>query len=121
LIAWNASAPASRAVHDAMPFLRRAEETTLLYVDDAHDRARARHLVSAIVDHLARHQVEVRAHVMTAADASPAHAILDRIDELGVNLLVMGAFSRSRLREIWFGGASEELLHQVGVPILTCH
>lgn len=121
LIAWNASAPSSRAVHDALPFLRRAEEITLLYVDEAHNRTTARHIVDAITAHLARHEVKVRPEVMSARDASPSRVILDRVGELDINLLVMGAFSRSRLSETWFGGASEDLLHEVGVPILTGH
>lgn len=121
LIAWNASAPSSRAVHDALPFLRRAEEVTLLYVNEGHDRTKARHVVSAIADHLRRHEVKVQPEVMSAMEKKPSRVILDRLSELDINLLVMGAFSRSRLSETWFGGASEDLLHEVGVPILTGH
>jgi nucleotide-binding universal stress UspA family protein len=121
LIAWNASAPSSRTVHDALPFLRRAEEVTLLYVNEGHDRTKARHIVGAIADHLRRHEVKVQPEVMSAADEKPSRVILDRVSELDINLLVMGAFSRSRLSETWFGGASEDLLHEIGVPILTGH
>lgn len=65
--------------------------------------------------------MKVQSEVMSATDERPSRVILDRVGELDINLLVMGAFSRSRLRETWFGGASEELLHEVRVPVLTGH
>lgn len=121
LIAWNASAPSARAIHDALPFLRRAEEITLLCVSPDRDQTQARHSVDAMADHLARHDVKAQPDVMTAGGLGPSRVILDRIDELNINLLVMGAFGRSRLAESWFGGVSAELLHAVDIPVLTSH
>lgn len=120
LIAWNASAESARAVHDALPFLKCAEEVTLLFVDE-HRQPGAQHSVNALAEHLRRHGVEARPEAMPVADAWPARIILDRVNELNANLLVMGAFSRSRLREVWFGGVSTELLHAVKIPVLTSH
>jgi nucleotide-binding universal stress UspA family protein len=121
LIAWNASAESARAVHDALPFLRSAEEVTVLFVNEHRDRIGAQRLVASLAAHLCRHGVKVRPEVMHVADAWPARIILDRLSELDANLLVMGAFSRSRLKEAWFGGVSDELLHAVAIPVLTSH
>jgi len=120
LIAWNASAPSARAVHDALPFLRQAEEVTLLFVNQK-DNEPAQHLLRMIASHLNRHGVHVRTEVTSSGDSTLTQTILTRMAELDINLLVMGAFSRSKLSETWFGGASEELFHQVGIPILTAH
>ena len=122
LIAWNASAESARAVHDALPFLKCAEEVTLLFVDEHNDGQGAQQQsVNALAEHLRRHGVEARPEAIPVADAWPARIILDRVNELNANLLVMGAFSRSRLREVWFGGVSTELLHAVTIPVLTSH
>ncbi|WP_373852168.1 universal stress protein [Bradyrhizobium sp.] len=121
LIAWDASAPSARAVHDAMPFLRQAEEITLLYVDRGHDRTKGRHIIGPIADHLASHDVKVQSEIMPAGEAGASKVILERLGELDINLLVMGAYSRSRLAESWFGGVSEELLHAAQIAILTSH
>lgn len=121
LIAWNASAESARATHDALPFLKRAEEVTLLLVNEEHDQIRTQHAVATFAEHLSRHGVKVRPEVIPSADAWPSRIILDRLDELDADLLVMGAFSRSKLRESWFGGVSDELLHATSVPVLTSH
>ena len=58
---------------------------------------------------------------MPAGEAGASKVILERLGELDINLLVMGAYSRSRLAESWFGGVSEELLHAAQIAILTSH
>jgi nucleotide-binding universal stress UspA family protein len=121
VIAWNASAESARAVHDAPPFLKCAEEVTLLFVYERHDHPGAQQLVSALAGHLQRHGVNARPEAIPVTDAWPARIILDRLNELDANLLVMGAFSRSSMREAWFGGVSADLLHAVTVPVLTSH
>lgn len=121
LLAWNASAPSARAIHDGLPFMRLAEEVTLLFVNHDKDNQPAQHLLGLVAAHLNRHGVHVRQEVISSIGASAAQAILDRLTALDINLLVMGAFSRSKLSETWFGGASEDLFHQVGIPIVTAH
>jgi nucleotide-binding universal stress UspA family protein len=121
LVAWNASAESTRAIHDALPLLRQAEEITLTFVDERQDTKAARQIVMWMSEHLAQHGVKTHPEVIPVGDAWASRIILDRLQELGSNLLVMGAFSRSRFRETWFGGASNELLHSVPIPILTSH
>lgn len=119
LVAWNATAPCARAVHDALPLLRRAETVVLLFVDYRHDLT-AKNLTTIMSEHLKRHGVSVRSEVNQSVH-TPAETILDRIVDLDIDLLVMGAFSRSILAESWFGGVSDDLLHAVDIPILTSH
>jgi nucleotide-binding universal stress UspA family protein len=121
LVAWDASAESARAVHDALPFLKCAEEVTVLFVNERHDWIGAQRLVASLADHLCRHGVKARPEVIPVADAWTSRVILDRLSELDANLLVMGAFSRSKLREAWFGGVSDDLLHAVTIPVLTSH
>lgn len=121
LIAWNASAPSARAIHDALPFLRRAEEVTLLFVNERRSKTGAQHLVAALARHLERHGVTVRPDVSPVGDGGAAQSIRDHLAELDIDLLVMGAFSRSRLAEAWFGSVSIDLLQTVTIPVLTSH
>lgn len=121
LVAWNASAPAARAIHDALPFLQKAEEITLLFVNQHRSKIAAHRLVSAMAAHLKRHGVNVRPEVSIATGHHVSRIISERLAELDVDLLVMGAFSRSRLSETWLGGTSEELFRDAAVPILTSH
>ncbi|CAM5281669.1 hypothetical protein ATER59S_00409 [Aquamicrobium terrae] len=121
LIAWNASAPSARAIHDALPLLRLAEEVTLLFISHDKDTQPAQKLLAMIAAHLNRHGLHVRPELIPSDGTTAAQTILDRLSALDINLLVMGAFSRSKLSETWFGGASEDLFHEVGIPILTAH
>lgn len=121
LVCWNASAPSSRAVHAALPFLRRASEVVVLMATDTDGQRRAAHLVDQLTAHLALHQIASHGEVLPIGELSPPEAVLARISELDSDLLVMGAYGHSRLQERLLGGMSRSLLHTVPIPILTSH
>ena len=122
LIGWNRSPEAARAVHDALPFLRRTEETIVLSVVDGMDEAGGREEAEQLVSHLRRHEVPARALIETSGPyIDLGGLLLDRVRENGCDLLVMGAYSRSRLHESWLGGASHEVFTRMTVPVLTSH
>ncbi|MCZ8150357.1 MAG: universal stress protein [Roseomonas sp.] len=120
LIAWNGRREAARAVHDALPLLAGAEHAVVLAVGpeptEAEDDPSAE-----ILRHLARHDLSVSAARETATDLDIADILLNRAAESGADLLVMGAYGHSRLREFILGGATRSILRQMTLPVLMAH
>lgn len=122
MIAWKASREAARAVNDALPLLRRADAVTVLTVEGEAGAERPARLAGAdIALHLARHGVEVEAERISAAGIGVADAILSRLADRDSDLLVMGGYGRSRLRELLLGGVTRQILRSMTVPVLMSH
>ena len=120
LVAWNRSREATRAVHDALPILARASTVQILEVNPPADRAP--HVSGAdIALHLARHGVKPEVEAATVSDIDIGATILSRAADLGSDLLVMGAYGHSRMRELTLGGATRHLLKHMTVPVLMSH
>jgi nucleotide-binding universal stress UspA family protein len=120
LIAWNGSREATRAVHDALPLLTRATKVTVLSIDPEPDSG-ARVPSADITLHLARHGVSAEADSTVALDMAVGDMLLSRAADLGANLLVMGAYGHSRVREMVLGGATRHILQHMTVPVLMSH
>jgi nucleotide-binding universal stress UspA family protein len=120
LVAWNRTREATRAVHDALPILKRAKSVTVMEVNP---RATGTPRIPGadIAKHLARHGVRAEVTAVTGADIEVGDMILSRIVDLGADLLVMGAYGHSRLREFAFGGVTRHLLQHMTVPVLMAH
>ncbi|MBL6457365.1 universal stress protein [Belnapia sp. T6] len=122
LVGWNAGREAARAVQDALPLLTAVESVTVLTVNpqiglDGHGEEPG----ADIALHLARHGVRVTVEHMTAPEISAGDVILNRAFELSADLLVIGAYGHSRLREMVLGGVTRSLLQQMTVPVLMSH
>ncbi len=119
-IAWNGSAEAGRAVTMAMPLLARAEAVSILaVVEDEHsDGAPAADLAA----YLAWHGIEARCDKLTVAPhAHAGEALMAECVDLGADLVVMGAYTHSRLRQLILGGVTRYVLHHAPLPCLLCH
>lgn len=122
LVGWNASREAARAVNDALPILERAEKATVLAVNP--DRLPGVHGEEPGADialHLARHGVKAEVDHMTAPSVPDGEALLNRAAETASDLLVIGAYGHSRLREMVLGGVTRTLLREMTVPVLMSH
>ena len=71
--------------------------------------------------HLARHGVKVEVQRIDTRDLDVANAILSHVADRGSDLLVMGAYGHSRLRELVLGGVTRTILHDMTVPVLIAH
>ena len=120
LVAWNGSREATRAVHDALPILKLAVKVTLLSIDPEGDTA-ARIPTADIALHLARHGVTAECMWNLGVDISVGDQLLSRADDIGADLIVMGAYGHSRLRELVLGGATRHILQHMTVPVLMSH
>ena len=120
LIAWDRSREATRAIHDALPMLVRASSVTVMEVETRV--ARRGHIAGAdLARHLARHGVKAEVSSTTSSDIDVADIILSRSVDLGADLLVMGAYGHSRLRELVLGGVTRQILAQMTLPVLMSH
>ncbi|AKJ29490.1 universal stress protein [Caldimonas brevitalea] len=121
LVAWNPSRECARALHDALPLLRRAEQVHLLFLDrpqDEHDAGRLQ--FEQVRPALERHGVTLQARVvLTQVDAG--NALLAEAADLGADLLVMGGYGHSRLAEFVLGGTTRTVLKQMNLPVLMSH
>ena len=116
-IAWKDTPEAAHAVAAAMPFLRRAHRIVVLCVDEGGRDGSAARLVHALGWHGMDAAVE---HLARGAEP-PAETLLNAAVRLGATLLVMGGYGHSRLREFVFGGFTERILHEAGLPVLMAH
>lgn len=117
LVAWNGSKESARATFDALPFLHAADEVELLLIDKDAESEEGWAGGAEIAETLARHGLKVEVRDETAAGTPIGAIIGNRVAETGADLLVMGAYSRSRLSEWLFGGATRTVLESM--PALT--
>jgi nucleotide-binding universal stress UspA family protein len=118
LVAWTPTREATRAVHDSLPFLERAENVIVYSVNPPEGD----HIAGAdICAHLAQHGVPAEAHHAVAPDMEVGDTLLSAVSDYGADMLVMGAYGHSRVREFALGGATRSLLHHMTVPVLMSH
>ena len=119
VIAWDDSREASRAVHDALPFLLDARSVRVISLGNGAQAADAANLLLA---HLGRLGIAATIDPDRSLHSdTPADEILSRLQSPEADLLVAGAFGHSRLGERLFGGASRTFLHQMMIPVLVSH
>jgi len=122
LVAWNASAESARALHDALPLLRRARAVRVLMFEAESRSSAERDLPGDdIGPYLARHGVKVAISREYAPDVDVGSQILSRAADLSADLIVMGAYGHSRVRELILGGATRTILESMTAPVLTAH
>jgi nucleotide-binding universal stress UspA family protein len=120
VIAWDGGKKAVRAVNDAIPLLQGRPGEVVVLVINAKDRAGA-HGDEPGVDiaaHLARHGIAAKIERQEIREISPDIAILNFLADTGADLLIMGAYGHSRLREIAFGGVTNAILQHMTTPVL---
>lgn len=120
LVAWNGSREATRAVNDALPMLKRAAVVTVLSID-AEGEPDRRVPGADIALHLARHGIRAEVASTRSVELPVGDVLLSFAADCGADLLVMGAYGHSRLREMLLGGATRHLLQQMTIPVLMSH
>lgn len=126
VVAWDGSQKAARAVFDALPLLQGAAEVTLVSVREIDDidgtgRAVRRQQGSDICDMLSRHGVEASRPVELPAEGGVAQSLLAGAVAQKADLLVLGGYGHSRLREWVFGGVTRTVLRHMTMPVLLSH
>jgi nucleotide-binding universal stress UspA family protein len=106
VVAWKDTREARRAVKDALPILKKANEVIVMTATPAFRDAGAEHVVAW----LERHGVRAHASVHSGQLETVANNLMDLADDVGADLIVSGAYGHSRTREWFFGGATRDLL-----------
>lgn len=121
LIAWNGSASATRAVRDALPLLRSAERVDVVVFNAAEEPdVHGNQPGDDIALFLTRHDVRVEVRREEAA-MDIGESLLSLAADLGTDMIVMGGYGHSRLREIMLGGVTRTVLQSMTVPVLMSH
>lgn len=117
-VAWDGSAEATRAVGAALPFLRAAKSVTAITVpeDDKPDMA-----LDDLARYLSWHDVSINTRTVEADGEGVGGALTDAAARENADLLVMGAYSHSRIREYILGGATRHVLDEATLPVFMAH
>jgi nucleotide-binding universal stress UspA family protein len=118
VIGWNGSTETARIVAFSMPFLARAKEIMVLTVDDGSLMGPPGHMLAS---HLDAHGMTVAHKTVTQPGGNAGPAILAEAKAFGADLIVKGAYTTSRLRQMIFGGATSHILWNAEVPVLMAH
>jgi len=115
--AWNGTAESAAAVAAALPWLHRAEQVQLLYSDDYQRRGPA---VEGIQAYLRWHEVHSQAVPFKPQTREVGAGLLGAVRDFDADLLCMGAYSHSRLRQLILGGVTRHVLENADIPVLMC-
>ena len=115
VIAWNSSPEVARTVAFSMPLLSRARSVTVVSVEGwGSTEPSAKELAA----YLSRAGVPATSRTLTTGGRAPAEAILAECSRSGADLLVKGAYTASRLRQLIFGGATRHILAHAQLPVI---
>jgi nucleotide-binding universal stress UspA family protein len=119
LVAWNATRESIRAVADALPLLVNAQAVEVLVVDhQRHPEDHGQEPGADIARHLARHGAQVEVRRLSCGGKDVGRLLLSQALAFSADLLVMGAYGHSQLREWVFGGVTRTVLYEAGLPVL---
>jgi nucleotide-binding universal stress UspA family protein len=120
LVAWSQSREATRAVTDAIPFLQLADTVHVMVVNPKAGEHGA--VAGADIGlYLARHGVRVEVKADHGAEIDVGNELLSRAADLDADLIVMGGYGHSRLKEWVLGGATRTILESMTTPVLMSH
>ncbi|MEQ8966216.1 MAG: universal stress protein [Azospirillaceae bacterium] len=117
-IAWNGGAECARAVHGALPFLRKAGAVHVLTCETGRTSPEA---AQGLIDYLAWHGIDARPQALQRDDDGVGAVLLETAADLGCDLMVMGGYSHSRVREMIFGGVTRYVVDNAALPVLMAH
>lgn len=121
-VAWKAGVPAARAIRAALPALRTAQDVTVALFDPVSTASQDGENPGSDVAAWLNHQgCTVAVQQYPSSGQETGTAILKRAKEIAADLIVMGAYDHSRLRETIFGGTTQTLIEQRDRPVLLCH
>ncbi|MDX1431629.1 MAG: universal stress protein [Gammaproteobacteria bacterium] len=118
VVGWNGSKEAAQAVSAARPCMREAKSVTILTTEKRQAR---RPNGDDVVIYLACHGIEAKVQIFDARGRSVPETLLGEAHQAGADLLVVGSYSRTRLREVMMGGVTRYLMAEADLPIFCVH
>ncbi|MCB8819384.1 universal stress protein [Microvirga rosea] len=121
LVAWRDTRETTRAVAEAAPFIEKATRTSVLLVDPPKTPDGKSSLDIDIARHLNRYGSQVEVDFVTSNGRAVSDIILDHAHRMSADLIVMGGYGHSRVREWILGGTSRDMLERSDLPVLMAH
>ncbi|MEM9685204.1 MAG: universal stress protein [Pseudomonadota bacterium] len=118
VIAWNGSTETARTIAFSMPFLLKASEVTVIAIDGFGVAGPS---TEEVARQLRRNGITAASKDCPANDRRAGAAFLEEAAALGADLLVKGAYTQSRVRQMIFGGATDHILSNAELPVLMSH
>ncbi len=120
MVCWDGGRAATRAIADSMPLLKKAKQVEIVMI--ASKSAKGDEIAGAdLGQHLARHGLKIDVKRITSPDIDVASTILSYAADSSADMIVMGGYGHSRLREFILGGATRGILESMTVPVLMSH
>jgi nucleotide-binding universal stress UspA family protein len=120
MVCWDGSRAAARAIADAIPLLKKAKQVEVVIISDKPNK-KDEVPGADLGQHLARHGLKVDVKRITSPDIDVPSTILSHAADSSADMIVMGGYGHSRLREFVLGGATRGLLESMTVPVLMSH
>lgn len=118
-IAWKTNRGGARAVNDALPFLKKAKAVCVITINpEGGISGEGDDPAADVVAHLSRHGISAEARSPRAERGTLGKTLRDTINDFGADLVVMGAFGRSRWSELILGGVTRTMLGNMQIPAL---
>jgi len=121
IIAWNGSRESARALAEAMPYLHRAKDVSVVCVVEDRDIEQEALLGEDAVLHLAHHGINAALRHVPLEDSDVAQTLIGQAQRHHADLIVLGGYGHSRVREWLLGGVTHTLMHKSPVPLLLAH
>ena len=120
-VAWKNTREARRAVADALPLLRRAQQVTVLEIAHADEQKRVTQQLAEVCEWLKTHSIKAEAKFVASAKGDESYQLNTAIEALGSGVVVAGAYGHSRLREWALGGVTRDLMVQANYCTMLSH
>ena len=121
VIAWDGGVQSLRAVRLALPLLREASQVDVVIITNTRRVTREAEVSSDIATFLARHRIKVEVNIIAKTSSKISDIIRSHALDVGANLIVMGGYGHTPLREFFFGGPTRDMLQDSKVPVFMAH
>ena len=119
LLAWKSTRESIRAVRDSLDFLRAADQVVVLSVGGEPAKGRPAH---EVVAYLERHGIAADSRIdVDHEDSNAGRVILGQAEALSCNMIVMGGYGHSRMREVFLGGTTRHVFEHTTIPVVMSH
>ena len=115
LLAWDGKRECARALKAAMPMLSRVKKIDIVAINCEDDDAKE------IADHIGRHEIQTEVHSVEDGHFDIGEVLLNQATTLDSQMMIMGAYGHSRIRELMLGGTTRHVLEHVQLPVLFSH
>ncbi len=119
-VCWDGSREAVRALRDALELLSTAKAVDVLIADEG-DETRPQISGEQIKELLQAHAIEAKIHEFAPVHRNAGKDLLAKTNELGSQVIVLGAYGHSRLRDLVLGGVTQHMLRNTTVPLFLSH